>query len=122
VIILTARASERLVPATARDHCRPARLPAIHAPGAFLPATDGHADGGIIFADEHACARAEMLLPAVKGRIAARYRRYCQLEGALGDEAGTKAGQSQAGWADQARTEMPVTARQVAKRSSRIWR
>jgi len=74
VIILTARASERLVPATARDHRRPARLPAIHAPGAFLPATDGHADGGIIFADEHARACAEMLLPAVKGRIAARYR------------------------------------------------
>jgi len=65
VIILTARASERLVPATARDHRRPARLPAIHAPGAFLPATDGHADGGIIFADEHARACAEMLLAEV---------------------------------------------------------
>ncbi len=47
---------------------------------------------------------------------------YCQLEDALGGEDGTKAGQSQDGCADQARTDMPVTTRQVAKRSALVWR
>ncbi len=66
--------------------------------------------------------RGQVASPAHSAHLLGLLQRYCQLEDALGGEDGTKAGQSQAGCADQARTDMPVTTRQVAKRLALVWR
>jgi hypothetical protein len=71
---------------------------------------------------EHATCRAALLARWVDAAVALLRCGYCQLEQAMSDQDGTKAGQSQEGDAAQAMADTPVTARQVAKRSALVAR